>query len=245
MLELRHVTKIFKTGSGAKRTAVSSASLRLSPGETVGLLGESGCGKTTLAMVAMKLTRPDSGQVLLDGDDITGLGERAFRKSRGKVQMVFQNPISSFDPLRTNRWSLREAYDFFGRRPDLDEMAACFGLPADILDRRPAMVSGGEAQRVAIMRSLASDPEYLILDEPTSMLDLSIQASIMELLASIGKEAGWGTLLITHDVDLAACVCDRLYIMREGRIVESGKAKELLASPESLAARMMTEFAMP
>ena len=239
MFELQNVSKRFKVPYSKRSvTAAENVDLKIGTGEIVGLIGESGCGKTTLALIAMKLLRPDSGSLILDGNDITYVKDRAYRKERGAVQMVFQNPIASMDPIRTVRWSLDEAYSTFGKVPDYDELFETFEIPKDVLERVPLMVSGGEMQRVSILRSLASDPKYLILDEPTSMLDVSIQASIMNVLREyMNKDRGF--LLITHDLDLANCFCDRLYIMDKGRIIESGTTEEVINDPQSEVGKKM------
>ncbi|MDD1772961.1 MAG: dipeptide/oligopeptide/nickel ABC transporter ATP-binding protein [Methanomassiliicoccales archaeon] len=241
MLTVEGVSKTYRSGSFSKRfKALDSVSISLGPGEVVGLLGESGCGKTTLAKVMMKLTKPDEGRVMMDGVDVTVMPERRFRTMRGEVQMIFQDPSTSMNPKHSVRWSLDEAYRHHGKECDYACMFKDLGLPPDILQRRPSMVSGGELQRVSIMRCLASDPSYLILDEPTSMLDLSVQANIMNMLLSLRDRRGM--LLITHDMDLARCVCDRVYIMHQGRIVEEGTAKEVLATPRTEEAKGLMEY---
>lgn len=241
MLVVENVSKTYRFGHFSKGVeAVRSASLSVAPGEIVGLLGDSGCGKTTLAKIALKLIRPDSGRVVLDGLDITSIPERRFRKMRDRIQMIFQDPSSSMDPKHSVRWSLDEAYLHFGRERDYRERFQEFGLPPDILARKPSMVSGGELQRVAILRCLASDPRYLILDEPTSMLDLSVQASIMNVLLRLKRDRGM--MLITHDMDLAERVCDRVYIMSRGRIIEEGMVAEVLPSPKTEEARKLLEY---
>jgi len=244
MFELQNLSKRFRVPYSKESVdAVDDVSIRVDTGETVGLIGESGCGKTTLALMAMKLIRPDSGRIAIDGEDVTDLTERAYRKKRGKVQMVFQNPIASMDPIRTVRWSLDEAYMAFERDQDYEDMFERFEIPIDVLERVPLMVSGGEMQRVSILRSLASDPKYLILDEPTSMLDVSIQASIMGILKEyLNKDRGF--LMITHDLDLAGCFCDRIYIMEDGRIIEDGMTEEIMSDPKTDVGKRMIKAYM-
>lgn len=241
MLTVEGVSKTFRSGPLAKGNKVlSSVSVQVSKGEVVGLLGESGCGKTTLAKVMMKLIRPDEGRVMLDGEDITAMSERCFREHRDRMQMIFQDPSSSMNPSHSVRWSLDEAYRHHGKDGGYAEVMGTFGLPRDILHRRPAMVSGGELQRVSIIRCLASDPDYLMLDEPTSMLDLSVQASIMRLLLSLRE--GRGMLLITHDMDLVESVCDRVYVMHRGSIIEEGTTSEVLRHPREEGTKALVEY---
>lgn len=235
MLELIGMKKTFrKRYSSEIIVPVDNVDLKVEGGEHVGLLGPSGCGKTTLARLTMKLIKADSGKIILDGTDISDLTNHQFAQYRKNIQMVFQNPSASMDPTRTMKWSLDEAYVSF-KRPSIDYTDLCkrFEIPIDVLGRRPMMVSGGEIQRISIMRCIASDPKYMILDEPTSMLDLSIQASVMNMLKELNRDKKKGMLLITHDLDLARCFCDRVYLMSKGRIVESGRTDEVLSSPRT------------
>ena len=238
MFELVGINKTFDQG-GKRNHVVRDASIEIREGEITGLIGPSGCGKTTLSRIAMKLIRPDSGQIIMDGEDVTDYGRRRFFPYRKNLQMVFQNPYASLDPMRTMRWSLDEVYRSFGHSsPDYTEMCRRFEVSMDILDRRPIMVSGGEMQRVSIMRSTAFDSKYLILDEPTSMLDVSTQASIMHLFIDMMRQnPDRGQLLITHDLDLARVCCSRIYIMNEGQIVESGRTEDILNHPQTDFAR--------
>lgn len=227
MITIEGVSKSFRNGRfGQESKVLKNVDIEIAKGEVVGLIGESGCGKTTLAMILMKLLEPDNGRVTIDGMEITDIGQRAYRKNRGFVQMVFQNPHASFNPQRTISWSLNEAYSSFGKNPDFKKLLKDFNLPPDVLNRKPYTISGGELQRLSIIRSLASDPDYLILDEPTSMLDLSIQAGIMNKLMEY--KGSKGMLLITHDIDLAACVCDRVYIMENGQTIRHGGVPDMI-----------------
>ena len=230
MLELHNICKEFVNRSGKKKV-LDDVSISISRGEDIGLVGPSGCGKTTLTRIAMKLLAPTSGRIIIDDEDVTDISNRKYASKRAKVQMVFQNPYTSMDPTKTMKWSLEQAYTAFGRpSEDYLELCKCFGVPVDVLDRRPIMISGGEIQRISIIRCLASDPSYMLLDEPTSMLDVSIQASVMHMLKEWNKENHRGTLLITHDMDLVRCMCDKVYVMEEGRIVEFGDTDTTLSS---------------
>lgn len=241
MLTVEEVSKSFRSGPLTHgRKVLGSVSLEINKGEVVGLLGESGCGKTTLAKIMMRLVRPDNGRVRMDGMDITAMSERRFREHRHRVQMIFQDPSSSMNPAHSVRWSLDEAYEHYGDPGKYLDLMRTFGLPQDILQRRPALVSGGELQRVSILRCLASEPDYLILDEPTSMLDLSVQASIMRLLLSVCKDRGM--MLISHDIDLVERVCDRVYVMHQGSIIEEGMTHEVLNEPRTDGTRTLLEY---
>ena len=243
MFELQNINKTFVNKYTTKTTkSVDDVSMKISEGEVVGLLGPSGCGKTTLARIAMKLIKMDSGSIIFEGEDITDVPLKKCTDFRKNVQMVFQNPTASMDPLRTVKWSLDEAYNAFGFN-DFDYCPLCdkFEIPYDILERRPSMVSGGEIQRVSIMRCLASDPKYMIMDEPTSMLDVSIQASVMAILRKLNKDMKKGILIITHDIDLAEVFCDRIYLMNNGKIVEHGESYEILNNPTTKEGKEFVE----
>ena len=234
MLELHDICKIYRQGNRTV-TAAKDVSVEIREGCITGLIGPSGCGKTTLSRIAMKLIPADSGRIVFDGEDVTDMSRRRFLPYRKNLQMVFQNPYASLDPMHTMRWSLDEVYKGMGMRsPDYTELCHRFEVPMDILDRRPMMVSGGEMQRISIMRSTSFDSKYLILDEPTSMLDVSTQASIMGIFTELMRDnPERGMLLITHDLELARACCSRLYIMNEGQIVESGPTKDVILRPST------------
>jgi len=239
MFEVKGLMKTFRNRKTSETvTPVNKVDLYIKEGEHVGLLGPSGCGKTTLSRIAMKLIPPDSGRIFLDGEDVTDLSNRAYRQYRSKMQMVFQNPYASLDPTKTMNWSLSEAYAASGKTPpEHDSLCEMFEIPRDVLDRRPIMISGGEIQRISILRCLACDPKYMILDEPTSMLDVSVQASIMRHIMKLNEKKDKGILLITHDIDLARIFCNRVYLMDDGHIVESGPADEVLWEPKTESGR--------
>ncbi len=199
---------------------IESADIRVEPGEKVGLIGPSGSGKTTIAMMIMKFVKPTSGRILVDGTDITDVPERQYRKSRGVVQMIMQNPYASMDPVQSIKWSIEEAYGRFDSSEGYEELLKSYSLPLNIINRRPNTLSGGELQRIAILRALATDPKYLILDEATSMLDVSLQASILNLILEKLEDQDKGMLMISHDRALVNCVCDRVYVLEDGRCRE-------------------------
>jgi ABC-type glutathione transport system ATPase component len=250
MLELVNISKIYRTGilGRAARPAVLDVSFSLSRGEAVGLTGESGCGKSTLARIALKLIRPTSGRIYFDGVDVTGLPEQAFRPYRKRLQILFQHPESALDPYYTLRASLSEAFQKAGIPREeqafrLEQISEMVSLPAGILDRYPEQVSGGEIQRAALARVLSLKPEYLIMDEPTSMLDVSTQAQIMETIRNTRERDRLGILLISHDLDLIRATCDRTLVMVEGRIVESGSTDRIFQWPEHSYTRRLLESA--
>lgn len=246
MFEMEGIVKIFSNSRGGyKKNVLKKVNFYLKEGERVGLIGPSGCGKTTLARIAMKLLRPTYGKIMMDGVDVTHMGDKEFLPYRRNMQMVFQNPYSSMDPTKTMRWSLTQAYSSFGiEKPDFIELCKKYEIPSDVLDRRPAMVSGGEIQRFSIMRCMASNPKYVVLDESTSMLDASIQASIIRMFINLNKNENKGMMMITHDLELAEYFCDRVYIMIEGEIVEEGKVKDVFYNPSTDSGRDFIESYM-
>ncbi|MFM9443724.1 dipeptide ABC transporter ATP-binding protein [Streptomyces acidiscabies] len=219
------------------RTAVDGVGFELARGETLGLVGESGSGKSTTARMVLGLERADSGAVLLDGVDVTAVRGAARRALHRRIQLVYQNPYASLnprftvgelvtEPLRNHRIGNRAQWAGTVRRL-LDDVA----LPAGTERRKAAELSGGQRQRVAIARALALGPELLVCDEPVSALDVTVQARILELLAGLQERHGLSYLFISHDLAVVAQVSDRIAVMRDGRIVESGPADELLRSP--------------
>ena len=222
-METFELKKTFVHRGSPPKQVIESATIRVEPGEKVGLVGPSGCGKSTLALMIMKLLEPTSGRISIDGEDITGIPERMYRKERGKVQMISQNPYASVDPMRSIKWSIDEAYGRYGGVEDYESLLKSYSLPVNILNRRPNTLSGGELQRIAIIRALASDPKYLILDEATSMLDVSLQASILKMILDKFDGPDRGILMISHDSALIDCVCDRVYVLENGICTERRK----------------------
>ncbi len=214
--------------------AVDGVSLDLPSGGTLGLVGESGCGKTTIARCVAGLIRPDAGSISLDGVELPA------RRSRGQhraVQIVFQDPYSSLNPRLTVRSMLREllaAHDLArgaAAEARSRELLSLVGLPGDALDRYPSAFSGGQRQRVAIARALAVEPRVLVADEPTSALDVSVQATILALFADLRERLGLGILLISHDLATIRSLCDDVAVMYLGRIVEAGPLARVFADP--------------
>jgi peptide/nickel transport system ATP-binding protein len=243
LLEVKKLRTSFFTGDGVVH-AVDNVSFHVGRGEAVALVGESGCGKSVTALSIMRLVTPPGkitgGQVLFKGRDLAALSENEIRKVRGDdIAMVFQEPMTSLNPvfkigaqvaeaIRIHRKvSKKEAWKKAG------EMLELVSIPDPVkrLDDYPHQLSGGMRQRVMIAMALSCDPELLIADEPTTALDVTIQAQIMELLASLQKRLGLALLLITHDLGVVAEFCERVIVMYTGRIVEEAPVRELFANP--------------
>jgi ABC-type glutathione transport system ATPase component len=219
--------------------AVDGVSFTLARGEAVGLVGESGCGKSTLVSLLARLADPVSGRIVFDGIELADhpAAQAAQAPWRHRVQMVFQDPHDSLDPRRTAfdaiadpLRSLRGLKGDALRQRVLD-VAQRVQLGADLLQRRPHELSGGQAARVGIARALAPEPELLILDEPTAALDVSVQAGVLALLDRLRRELGLAIVFVSHDLGVVRLLCERVLVMREGRIVDQGPARELLDRP--------------
>ena len=216
--------------------AVDSVSLAVHAGETLGLVGESGCGKSTLSRGIVGITPIADGTVTVDGRDVTAMGAAELRHIRSSVQYVFQDPYASLNPRRTVRQSVTEALSLRGLRgqemeAEARSLMARVGLRPEHLDRYPSAFSGGQRQRIGIARALARQPKALILDEPVSALDMSIQAQIINLLDDLRRELDLGYLFIAHDLSVVRHLSDRVAVMYLGRIVETGPAADLYADP--------------
>jgi oligopeptide/dipeptide ABC transporter ATP-binding protein len=218
--------------------AVDDVSLAVLPGETVGLVGESGCGKTTLGRVAAGLSRPTSGTVRVAGNDVTAAVRANRLRLRRQVQVIFQDPYSSLDPRQTVARTIREPLDIHrvdrpdARRRKVMDMMERVSLPRQCADKYPAELSGGLRQRVGIATALILQPRLVIADEPTSALDASIQAEILNLLADLQDELGLSYILISHSLDVVRHLSHRVAVMYLGRVVEIGVADELFAHPK-------------
>jgi oligopeptide transport system ATP-binding protein len=223
-----------KDGRGSPVKAVDGVSFSLRRGETFGLVGESGCGKSTLARCVLRICEPSAGQILLDGADITRLPPRAMRPFRKKMQMIFQDPLSSLDPRMTVRDILMEPLtgNRTGKTPkERLELAAAIlsqvGLSPDALDRFPREFSGGQCQRIGVARALITRPALVVCDEPTSALDLSIRSQVINLLLDFQEELGCAYIFITHDLSLVRYVSGRIAVMYLGQIVELCPSAEI------------------
>jgi oligopeptide transport system ATP-binding protein len=223
-------------GTAQTLRAVAGVSLWLRRGETLGIVGESGCGKSTLARLLVRLENPTSGRIELDGRDVTGLGHRALGEFRRRVQLVFQDPYASLNPRITVGRTLEEVLAVHGRsllgtaqtrarderRRRVDALLDLVGLPTRFARRFPHQLSGGQRQRVGIARALAVEPEIIVLDEPLSALDVSVQSGIMNLLTELRDELGVAYVFISHDLGMVRHISDRIAVMYLGRVVELG-----------------------
>jgi oligopeptide transport system ATP-binding protein len=250
LLEARGLHKSYASGSrlplpGARRgriSAVAGVDVAVRAGETLGIVGESGCGKSTLARMLVALERPDAGQVLFQGRDVTAVPGRERRALRRRIQMVFQDPYLSLDPRMTVLDLVAEPLDVHGlaagragrrtRRDRVAELLALVGLESASMTRYPHEFSGGQRQRIGIARALALEPEVLICDEPVSSLDVSVQAQVVNLLRSLQRQLGLGLMFIAHDLALVRAIADRIAVMYLGRLAEVGRAETVFGSPQ-------------
>jgi peptide/nickel transport system ATP-binding protein len=239
IISVEGVSKVFN-GRHAAFSALDAVSLQVQENEGVALVGESGSGKTTLSRLLVGLEQATDGKVVIDGiaaTDWTKLNREERRKLRRTVQIVFQDPYSSLNPMRTIGWTLAEAittYDPRTKNVDakVGELLSSVGLPASCAQQKPVALSGGMRQRVAIARAVALHPRVLVCDEPVSALDTSVQAQILELFKALRKEYEIGYLFITHDLSIVRQISEYLYVMRQGRIVESGPTDAILDHPQ-------------
>ncbi|QYX56424.1 ABC transporter ATP-binding protein [Roseovarius sp. SCSIO 43702] len=244
ILKVEGLNKTFSTGSGklfGKRRvvkAVQDVSFDLYAGETIGIVGESGSGKSTVGRCIVRLLDPDSGRVLVDGTNFADLSGEALKDKRRKLQMIFQDPYSSLNPRAKVSRILTEGLIAYGTsrkdaRERARELLSLVGLDPSAMDRFPHEFSGGQRQRIGIARALALDPSIIIADEAVSALDVSIQAQVLDLLAELKTRLDLSMLFITHDLRVAARICDRIIVMQKGRIVEQGPAGKVLHDPDT------------
>ena len=238
LIRIEDVTKDFKDSSRRRVRAVDHLSLSIREGETFGLVGESGCGKSTTGNLLVRLLKADSGRILYRGADITDISEHEFRKYRREIQMVFQDPYGSINPRKKIGWLLEEPLKIHRkelsgpeRRKLVEKMLNVVGLDPAFAGRYPKSLSGGQRQRVSIALALIVNPSFVVADEPVSALDVSVQAQILNLLSSLKKEYSLTLLFISHDLNVVSYLADRIGIMYLGNLVEVGRQEQIAAAP--------------
>ena len=252
VLEANELGKVYREGSLLGRTrdvaAAKDVTLTLRKGRTLGIVGESGSGKSTVARCIVRLIDPTSGGVRLAGREISGLSRRLLQPHRKRIQIIFQDPYRSLNPRITVGETIAEGPINYGM-PRAEALAKArellelVDLPPDAISRYPHQFSGGQRQRIAIARALALDPDVLVADEAVSALDVSVQAQVLELLDEIQSRLGIALLFITHDLRVAAQICDDVAVMQHGRIVEQGPAAQILAHPREAYTRALLDTA--
>jgi len=243
VLQARDLTKVYRTGSslslrrGPGVRAVDGVSFEIGRGETLALVGESGCGKSTVGRMLLRLTEATAGEVVFNGRPILGLPRREMHPLRARMQIVFQDPYGSLNPRKTIRYALRQPFKVHGYDGDIDaaveKLMAQVGLnpPARYLDRYPHEFSGGQRQRVAIARAFALQPELVVADEPVSALDVSVRAQVLKLMRRLQQDSGVACLFITHDLGVVRSIAQRVAVMYLGQIVEQGTVEAVFANP--------------
>ncbi|MCL4125636.1 UNVERIFIED_CONTAM: hypothetical protein GTU68_017889 [Idotea baltica] len=240
LLEVRDLVKTYQGKSGPVQ-AVKGISFDIKAGQSLGLVGESGCGKSTTAEILVRLMDATSGTVLFDGQDIANIPTRQFVKDsrRADIQMVFQDATDSLNPRHTARQIIAEPLRRLGAlqgvklNARIEELASLVGLPLSLLGRFAHQLSGGQKARVGIARAVALEPKFLILDEPTAALDVSIQAVVLNLLVDLRAQLGMSYLFVSHDLHVVRLLCDHVIVMKNGEIVEAGATKDVMFNPKS------------
>lgn len=242
ILEVKNVNKSFKNSGLFDKRSVSvlkNITMNVPANTTVGLVGESGSGKSTLANIIMGLLEKDSGEVLFDGINLDDLDKKEKKRLYKQIQIVFQDPYSSLDPSKTVFSILDETLKIqtkLNKKERLEKVKATLkevGIQEEDMHKRSDVFSGGQRQRISIARAIIVNPKLIIFDEPTSALDVSIQAQILNLLLDIQKESGLSYLFISHNLDVVKHICDDLYVMNKGEIVESGKTDTIYNNPKT------------
>lgn len=239
LLEASRIVKTYRTKGNARASVLNGIDFSVDAGESVGLVGESGCGKTTLVRILAQLLRPDSGDLRYAGADLLGAGRADLKKFRSEVQIIFQDPYGSLNPRMTVGQLLAEGLRVHGmdgsgqeRRARVAEMLEQVGLDASAAARYPRSFSGGQRQRIAIARSLIIRPRILLCDEPVSSLDVSVQAQIVNLLGELQRQLQLAIVLVSHDLAVVRQVCDRVVVLNDGEIVEQGPRSQIFGAPE-------------
>ena len=229
-------------------TVLHDVDIRVGRGETVGIVGESGSGKTTLGRALLRLIDIDAGAIVFDGRDITGLPESQMRPLRRRMQMIFQDPMTSLNPRRTVRRILVEPLLFHHVARDgadaerrVRQFFDRVAMPAACLDRTPHELSGGQRQRVGIARAALLEPDFVLADEIVSGLDVSTQAQALSLLKTLTHDLGLAMAFISHDLSVIRAICDRVYVMQGGRVVEEGRCEDVFAAPRSRYTQLLID----
>lgn len=252
LIEGRNLTKEFTAGRKKKVRAVTDVSLQILQGETLGLVGESGCGKSTLGRILIRLLKPDSGRLLVHGEDVTDLSDKEFGKYRRQLQLIFQDPYASLDPRLCVRdliaeplktWHVCRTKEELTQRV-LEKMEEV-GVPGEYLYRYPHQFSGGQRQRIGIARALAAQPELIVCDEPVSALDVPVQNQIVNLLNQLQESKGLTYLFISHDLSVVRHISDRVCVMFLGTICEIGKTQEVFQNPMHPYTRFLMNAILP
>ena len=243
-MEVSHLKKYYKAGWHSVLKAVDDVSFRIYKGETLGLVGESGCGKTTCGKTCIGMLDKTDGQVLYQGKDVHSMSKKEHFTFTKKVQMIFQDPYSSLNPSKTIGWLLMEPLRAAGildkkcamskadRKAAAYDMLARVGMDEKYFHRLPSELSGGQRQRISIAQALITNPGFIIADEPVSALDVTIQAQIMELLQKLQEEMNLSYLFISHDINVVYHMCDRIMVMKDGRMIEIGETEDIFHDPK-------------
>ncbi len=251
MIELANISKSYRKNIlGNQRTdIVKDVSFQIKRGETLGLIGASGCGKTTLAKIATRLLKPTTGQIRFDGNDITAVSETEMRKMRQHIQIMFQNPESALNPririydsiaeiMRIHKIHKKNTAE---EKRKVKELIDIVGLQEEHLLRYPGELSGGQVQRAVLARVLSVDPKFIVADEPTSMLDVSVQAQILKILKDAQKEYQFACLFISHNIGVVKAVSDRIAVMDGGMILEEGITDSIIDDPKTEFAKTLMD----
>ena len=237
LLDVQHLKKYFETSSGMLH-AVDDVSFQIERGKTLGIVGESGCGKSTIGRTILRLIEPTSGKIIFNGVDLTALSKEELRVMRQKMQIIFQDPFSSLDPRMTVSQTIAEPLKLHGiikdkkaRERRVLELMDTVGLAERLYDTYPHELDGGRRQRIGIARALAMNPQFIVCDEPVSALDVSIQAQILNLMEDIQEREGLTYIFITHDLSVVNHFADDIAVMYMGRMVEKAPAEELFENP--------------
>lgn len=240
-ISVRDITRVYQRPRTSLRHpsppvhALRGVSFAIPQGQRFGIVGESGCGKSTLLRILAGLDRPTSGSVAIDGRDITGLRERQLKFVRERLQLVFQDPMSSLDPRMRVGDIVAEplvAQGLGNRRERVAELLEAVGLRADAANRYPHQFSGGQRQRISIARALAPRPKIIVADEPVSALDVSVRAQVLNLIADLVDELSLTLVFVSHDLSVVRHVCDRVAVMHAGQIVETGATEQVYEDPQ-------------